>query len=51
MYCILNLYAIYFLKFIWDAMKFEIIKYKIVKLIDREKADVVNTDVCVGWIL
>jgi hypothetical protein len=29
-------------------MKFEIIKYKIVKLIDREKADVVNTDVCVG---
>jgi hypothetical protein len=27
-------------------MKFEIIKYKIVKLIDREKADVVNTDVC-----
>jgi hypothetical protein len=29
-------------------MKFEIIKYKIVKLIDREKVDVVNTDVCVG---
>jgi hypothetical protein len=41
MYCILIFYEICFLKFIWDAMKFEIVKSGMVKLNRRENADVV----------
>jgi hypothetical protein len=50
MYCILNIYAVYFLKFIVYAMNFEIFKSGMVKLIEREKIDVADADVVVGWI-
>jgi hypothetical protein len=52
MYHILNFYAIIiFLKFIVHKMNFKIVKYGMVVLTRREKADVTNTDVFVGWML
>jgi hypothetical protein len=40
-YCISNFNVIYFLKFIAHKMNFEIINSEMVKLIMREKTDVI----------
>jgi hypothetical protein len=43
-----NFYAICLLKFIVHRMNFEIVKFGIVKLTQKEKVDVVNVDVTVS---
>jgi hypothetical protein len=46
MYCIFNFNAICFLKFIVHTTD-----SKMVKMTEREKSDVADTDVVMGWIL
>jgi hypothetical protein len=50
MYHILNFYAIIFLKFVVHEINFEIVS-GIVVLTEREKADVTDADMVMGWML
>jgi hypothetical protein len=51
MYCISSCNPICFLKFIIHKMNSEMIKYVMVKLPERENADMADVDVVMGWML